>query len=493
MRSIKNSTKNSTKNFAPKLAEDFAIIGSGPAGLAAAYELAVVRATPCTVFEQDSQVGGLSRTVNHNGYRCDIGGHRFFTKNQAIEQLWHELLPDDFLRRTRLSYIYFRDKFFNYPLKPMNVLRGIGPGGSVKAMGSFLRRKVFPIRPEASFADWVSNRFGRELFEMFFKTYTEKVWGISSDKLSAEWAAQRIRNLNLARAVINALGLGRKQGVTSLIEEFDYPNLGPGQMYEAMARKACQAGARVLLEKKIVALSCDSGRVRSLEVLCTTPASDTSQAETIPVGRVISSMPISELVQSLRPAPPADILQAAAGLRYRSIITVNLILQGQGEFPATWVYLHAPKIRACRAQFYSNWSPALVPNSDTSTIGLEYFCNEGDETWTMAGEEFFALARRDLAAMGVADPARVADYFVVRYPKAYPIYDAHSRQRVQLIRSYLESLENLVCVGRYGQFRYNNMDHSILTGQLGARKLLGEAVDPWYVNEDAEYLEEVCR
>ncbi len=472
-------------NTGKKTTGDFAIIGSGPAGLAAAYELSVNQSLPCTVFEQDSQVGGLSKTVCHDGYRCDIGGHRFFTKNEAVNKLWHDILPEDFLRRPRLSYIFFRDNFFNYPLKPRNVLKGIGLGRTSWAMGSFLWRKLFPIRPEISFADWVGNRFGKQLFEMFFKTYTEKVWGITCDELSAQWAAQRIRNLSLGRAVINAIGLGRKGGVTSLIEEFDYPNLGPGQMYEAMAQKAQQGGTKILLEQKVVGVRHNNQQIESLEI----KQGDT--VRTVPAGRFVSSMPISELVQSLNPAPPANVLAAAKALKYRSIMTVNLILRSPGKFPATWVYLHAPNITACRAQFYSNWSPALSPNPETSsTIGLEYFCDEDDATWTRPGEELFATAKRDLTAMGIVDPSLVENYFVVRYAKAYPVYDSQSSQRIKLIRSYLETFNNLVCVGRYGQFRYNNMDHSILTGQLGVKQLLGQPVDPWRVNEDAEYLEE---
>ena len=464
-------------------ATDFAIVGAGPAGLAAAYDLAN-RGRQFVVFEKDGQVGGLSKTVNYRGFRCDIGGHRFFTKSEEVSRLWHEVLPDDFLRRSRLSRIYYRGRLFNYPVRPLNALMGLGPVTSAAALGSFALRKICPKRPEASFEDWVSNRFGRKMYEIFFKTYTEKVWGIPCTELSADWAAQRIRNLSLGRAVLNALGIGRGRKVASLIEEFDYPRYGPGQMYEAMATQATAAGGQLRPDHEVVAVRCGDRAVEAVTVRCG------EQTEQIPVRNLISSMPLTDLVLALAPAPQPEVLRAARALRYRSILTVNVIVRAGEVLPDTWVYLHSPKVRAGRLQLYKNWSPDMVPDPEMSILGLEYFCWEGDELWQKPEDELFEIAAKDLAEIDVIDPGQIEDHFVVRYAKAYPVYEGDYQRRLRTIRQCLGRLENLVCVGRYGQFRYNNMDHSIMSALVGVRRLLGEPVDPWAVNEEAEYLEE---
>lgn len=461
----------------------FTIIGAGPAGLAAAYTLAK---TGCraTVLEQDVQVGGLSKTVEYKGFRFDIGGHRFFTKNQEVDSLWREILGDEFLRRPRQSRIFYRGKLFHYPLKPVNALMGLGPWTSAAVIGSFLKRKLFPRTPETNFEDWVSNRFGDSLYSIFFKTYTEKVWGIPCRTISADWAAQRIRNLDLARAVLSALGIGQGRKIASLIDEFDYPRHGPGQMYEQMAAQAVGLGAELRLRTRVVALRHHGGRIKSVTV------NEPSGVRTLPVENLISSMPLSELVLALDPPPPPEVVAAARGLRYRSILTVNLLVRQAETVPDTWIYIHSPDIRAGRLQLYKNWSPAMVPDPGWSSLGLEYFAFEDDEFWSLPDEELVTIARQDLAGLDVVDPAKVDDGFVFRYAKAYPIYDEGYRQRVAAVRRFLATLTNAAPVGRYGQFRYNNMDHSILTALLGVRRLMGEDVDPWQVNEEAEYHEE---
>ncbi len=461
----------------------FTVVGAGPAGLAAAYALGQ-RGLPATVFEQSDQVGGLSKTVTYKGFRFDIGGHRFFTKNQEVDTLWREILGEDFLRRPRQSRIHYRDRFFHYPLKPLNALSGLGPGTSAAVLASFAWRKLLPRQPEESFEDWVSNRFGDKLYRIFFKTYTEKVWGIPCDQISADWAAQRIRNLNLGRAVLSALGLDGNGKVASLIDQFDYPRHGPGQMYERMAEKAIALGATLRLGCRVERVSHQNDRIDSILVR------NQEFTQAWPVESLISTMPLSELVLALHPAPPAEVLAAARALRYRSILTVNLLVQQAEIVPDTWIYLHSPEVTAGRLQLYKNWSPDMVPDPAWSSVGLEYFAYEDGSFWNRPDEELIEVAKQDWAKLRLVDDGRVTDGFVVRYPKAYPIYDAHYRQRIAAIRRYLATLPNLLPVGRYGQFRYNNMDHSIMTSLLAVRRLQGEDVDPWAVNEEAEYHEE---
>ena len=463
-------------------ARRFAIIGAGPAGVAAAHDLAR-RGLPSAVFEQDGQVGGLSRTVVRGGFRFDVGGHRFFTRNAQVEALWRDVLGEDLLRRPRLSRILYRGKLYAYPLRAANVLRNLGPLASAGVLASFAKRRLLPRRPEASFADWVANRFGDRLFSMFFRAYTEKVWGTPCEAISADWAAQRIRALSLGRAALDALGLRRGRRAASLIEEFDYPRLGAGQMYETMMRRAEGMGATLHLRHEVVEVLHDGRAVTHLRVC------HAGQSALVPADGVISSMPLTELVLRLRPPAPDAVLAAARSLRHRAILVANLLVRARDVLPDTWVYLHSPEIRAGRLQLPANWSPHLVPDGEMSSLSLEYFAWEGDELWSRPDAELLEMARADLRALGRAAPRRVEDGFVVRCPRAYPVYDAGYRAKVRAIREHLEGLANLVCAGRYGQFRYNNMDHSILTGLLAVRRLLGERVDPWSVNEEAEYHE----
>lgn len=437
------------------------------------------------MFEAGATVGGLSRTVTRNGFRFDIGGHRFFTKNAEVQALWHDALGQELLQRPRLSRIYYRNNFFSYPLRPMNALVGLGPFTSLHVLSSFAWRQLFPKRPEKSFEDWVSNRFGHKLYSIFFRTYTEKVWGVPCSELSADWAAQRIRNLNMGRAVLDALGLRRGAKVASLIETFEYPRLGPGQMYEAFAAQAQKSGAHVLTQTRVVALRHDGTRITALEL-----QRDSGARETCEVEGVVSTMPLSELVLALQPVAPQAVVEAARGLRYRSMLTVNMILKTDRLPPDCWIYVHAPEVCACRVQFFRNWSPAMAPDPSLNSISLEYFLFEDEPLWKAPDSEWIETGKADAGRLKFLSPETIRDAFVVRSPKAYPLYDESYLARVATIRQYLARFGNLACAGRYGQFRYNNMDHSVLTGLLAARRLCGQAVDPWAVNEDAQYLEE---
>ena len=461
---------------------DVIIVGAGPAGLAAAYELAR-RGVRSVVLEAAEAVGGLSRTYVFQGHRFDVGGHRFFTRNEQVNSLWKEILGEEFLVRKRLSRIYYRNHLFHYPLKPLNALAGLGLWTSLRSLLSLLRARCFPVRPERTFPDWVINRFGRVLYEIFFKTYTEKVWGIPHDQLSADWAAQRIRNLSLGRAILDAFGFRAPGRVASLIGEFRYPRHGPGQMYEALARRVRESGSVVLPGRPVLEIRHDRGRVVSV----VTP-SDGGREER-PAGHLISSMPLTDLMQRMRPRAPDRLLEMAAALRYRAILAVNLIVNRENLAPDTWIYLHAPSVRAARLQFYRNWSPHMTADPAKNPVSLEYFCFEDDDLWNSPDEVLIDLAREELARLSFAVPEEIEDGFVVRCPKAYPVYEDEYEAKVAAFREWLSGFSNLQCIGRSGQFRYNNMDHSILTGLLAARRMLGEDLDPWSVNEEAEYIE----
>lgn len=459
------------------------VIGAGPAGVTAAYALSE-RQIPVIILEKDQQIGGLCKTVQHRGFRCDIGGHRFFTKNKQIQGIWENILGEEFLTRPRLSRIYYRGKFFHYPLQVGNALAGLGVINSSRVIASYLRRQLFPVKPEKSFEDWVSNRFGAELYNIFFKTYTEKVWGTPCTKLSADWAAQRIRNLSLGRAVMHALGIGKGGKVASLIEQFHYPRLGPGQMYEAMLDRATRQGTKVRLNHTTTEIHQAHNRVTGLKAMAR------GEEVMLSCSHCFSSMPLNELVLKMNPPAPEAVLDAARRLRYRSIITVNLLFKKPTPLSDNWVYIHSPEVQAGRLQFYANWSPHMVPAGGFGSVGFEYFCFEDDSLWNLPDGELIKIALQDLSHLGLYPEEDFLDGFVVRYAKAYPMYEDNYAEHLRVIKDWLSGFNNLYCIGRYGQFRYNNMDHSMMTGLLAVRRMLGEEVDPWSVNAEGEYLEE---
>jgi protoporphyrinogen oxidase len=460
------------------------VIGAGPAGLTAAYE-ATRCGMPVVVLEKSGDVGGLARTAVFKGFHFDMGGHRFFTKAVAIEKIWRDVLGNDFLKRPRLSRIYYGGRFFHYPLRPWNALRGLGPAQALAIVASYVRWQLFPYRTEDTFEQWVTNRFGRRLFRIFFRTYTEKVWGVPCSELKAEWAAQRIKDLSLKTAIWNMLGVGRKT-IKTLIEEFDYPRLGPGMMWKAVRDSVMRAGGSVELDRDVLRVQHQSGLVRGVIV------SNAGSRESVEGSDFVSSMPITELVQKLDPPAPAAVLEAARALSYRDFLTVCLIVGRADLFPDNWIYVHDPNVKVGRIQNYGNWSPAMVPDPAKTGLGLEYFCTEGDALWRSSDEELVALGKREIEEIGLARAEDVEDGHVIRVKKAYPIYDAAYREQLEIVRSYLGGFSNLQTIGRNGLHRYDNQDHAMLTGILAARNVvLGEENDVWGVNADPEYHEEV--
>jgi protoporphyrinogen oxidase len=466
------------------------IAGAGPAGLTAAYEL-TRHGHPCVVLEADStMVGGISRTDQYKGYRFDIGGHRFFSKSDEVNRFWREILGDELITRSRMSRIYYDRKFFHYPLKPANALLNLGLWRSTLCVASYLKARLRPIRPERSFEDWVVNRFGRMLFDIFFKTYTEKVWGIPTSAISADWAAQRIRGLSLIGAVWSAL-FGKKttskgEVIKTLIDSFEYPRLGPGQMWEAARDKVRQGGGAIHHDRRVVRVEHDGSAVTALV------ARDSQGRLTRYHGRhFLSTLPIRELIRAMSPAAPAEVQKAAESLGYRDFLSVVLIVDQPETFPDTWIYVHEPGVRVGRVQNFKNWSPDLVPDQSKSSLGLEYFCFEGDDLWTMSDADLVELGRREIDAIGLVAGDKVVDGCVVRMPKAYPVYDNTYQQHLAVIRDWLRRLPNLELAGRNGMHKYNNQDHSMMTALLAARNILGLGTfDTWKVNTDAEYHEE---
>ncbi len=469
------------------------IVGAGPAGLTAALELSK-QGLGGVVFEADDIVGGISRSVEFRGCRLDIGGHRFFTKVREVEDLWHEILGDELLVRERLSRIFYRDTFFDYPLKPLNALRGLGFLESCRVALSYLHAQLFPIPDERTFDAWVSNRFGRRLFEIFFETYTEKVWGMPCSEISAAWAAQRIKNLDLLTAVKNAfLGQGTRDGevVTSLIEQFLYPRLGPGMMWERCSELAAQGGVATRLQHRVVAVQHRADRVVSVEVEGPEPsAAESGSRQRHACDALISSMPISHLVESMEPAAPAPVLAAARGLRYRDFLIVGLLVDRKTLFPDNWIYVHSPDVRVGRVQNFKNWSPEMVADPSHSFVGLEYFVDEGDDLWSMDDADLVSLGAAEAEAIGLFLGSEVIDGHVVRMPKAYPVYDDEYERHLGVIRDWLNRFENLQTIGRNGQHRYNNQDHSMVAGLYAVRNLSGAALDLWSINVEQEYHEE---
>lgn len=460
------------------------VIGAGPAGLTAAYELTKFNLRPI-VLEKREIVGGLASTETYKGFYFDTGGHRFFTKAEEVKRMWHELLGDNFLHRPRLSRIYYNRKFFFYPLQPFDVLISLGIFESVLIVLSYLKWQFFPYRREDTFEQWVTNRFGKRLFLSFFKTYTEKVWGISCSELKAEWAAQRIKDLSLKAALLSMF-LKPKKTIKTLIEEFDYPRFGPGMLWNAVKQQVERRGGVVQMNNDVIRINRMGNRVDTVAISCS------GREEVIQGTHFISSMPVTDFIKKLSPPPPPSVLEAAAKLTYRDFLMVVLIVNKAHLFADNWIYVHAPDVKVARIQNFKNWSSDMVPDPTKTSLGLEYFCTEGDKLWNMSDTDLIELGRRELDRIGLANYADIEDGCVARVTKAYPVYDSDYREHLAIVRQFVDHCENLQTIGRNGLHRYNNQDHAMLTGMLAVRNLvLGEKNELWSVNTDREYHEEI--
>ena len=461
------------------------IVGAGPAGLTAAYELGK-HGVKGAILEADHVVGGLARTVERDGYRFDIGAHRFFTKVSEIEQLWEEMLGEPLVRCPRLTRILYGNKLYDYPLKAGNALKNMGIVAAAGCVLSYLKACAYPIPNPRNFEDWVTNQFGAKLFNMFFKSYTEKVWGCPCTKIGADWAAQRIKGLNLGQAIRESL-FGKKKGrtVTTLIEEFKYPRQGAGQLWEACAREIQANGWIVSTRSRVTRIEIVGGKVKTLDAV-----TEDGRTTTYLVEHLLSSMPLRTLLLSMNPKPPEQITACASALAYRDFLLVALVIDKPNIFPDNWIYIHSPHVRVGRIDNFGNWTADMIPDPQTSCLVMEYFVFEDDELWSSTDDKLIDLAYRELGAIGLAVGKLIKGY-VVRVPKAYPIYDPGYKERLDVIRQWLScNVSNLQCIGRNGQHRYNNQDHSMATALIAARNIVsGANRDPWEVNEDAEYHE----
>ena len=472
---------------------DVAIIGAGPSGLTAAY-LLTKKGYSVTVIEKDERyVGGISRTVEVDGYRFDIGGHRFFSKSKEVVDLWNEILPDDFIQRPRMSRIYYEGKFYSYPLRAFEALFNLGIIRSAWCMASYAKAKVFPNKNVRSFQDWTVNQFGHKLFSIFFKTYTEKVWGMPCDEMSADWAAQRIKGLSLGGAVIDglkrSLGLNKRPNdgmeTKTLLETFRYPRLGPGMMWDAARDYVVAKGNTVLMGHSFEQLAQGPDGNWQLSAA----RADGSQA-VITAKHVISSAPMRELSARIHPKPGTSL--QASKLRYRDFLTVALMIRSDDLFPDNWIYIHDSKVQVGRVQNFRSWSPEMVPDPSIACVGLEYFCFENDNLWASSDADLIELAKKEMAILGLCKAEDVVGGAVVRQEKAYPVYDDDYAANVEAMRAELEGkYPTLHMVGRNGMHRYNNQDHAMMTAMLTVENIAAGArvYNIWNVNEDAEYHE----
>lgn len=464
-----------------------AVIGAGPAGLSAAHTLSN-NGVSVTVFEKDEVVGGISRTVVKGEYRFDLGGHRFFTKSKKLNRFIDELMQDELIDVGRKSRIYFRKRYLNYPLEARNAIFGLGILTAVRILLSYIWQRLkrpFLRKEIATLEDWVVDKFGYKMFSLYFKSYTEKVWGISCDEIEAEWVAQRIKGMSLSKAVKSAFRSSRSDTPTTLIRQFKYPKLGIGRICERMAESISKKD-EVVLSSPVISISTDTDRVLSL-----TCRKAQEKQEVFTADEVISSMPITELLSLMDPLPPKGVLEAAARLNFRDFIAVTLMIDKRRVTEDTWLYIHEPDIKFGRIHEPKNWSPYMAPGDKTSLV-MEYFCFEGDDTWSKSDEELADITRRELVnKLGFMTDKDIIGYHVVRVIKAYPMYDVGYRQYLTTVLTYLKRFKNLQLVGRNGTFRYNNMDHSLEMGIRAAGRLLGEDEDIFSVNSSDEYLEEM--
>lgn len=456
----------------------YLIIGAGPAGLTAGLSL-VEKGGLVTILEQGTQVGGISKTVVYKKYHFDIGGHRFFTKNQEVANLWKKTLPKDFTEKNRISRIYYQGKFYSYPLEPLNALVNLGPFRAMTAFLSHLRTKSNPIKPEKTLEDVYINSFGQYLYDKFFRVYSTRLWGIPPHQMAPDWGKARVGKLSLLNAVKDAF-FPQKAEIKSLIKRFYYPKLGPGQMWEAFAQKIKEGKGEILLNSKVQKIKHVGKKIISVT---------TQDNRQFKLDQLISSMPIRDLVNAFEPSPPAEILKAANELKYRDYILVALVIKAKNIFPDQWIYVQDPGFMNVRVQNINNWSQSMAGDKNKTVLGMEYVVSQGDPLWQMKDWELIGLAKGEAFKLGFAKIEEIVDARVVRELKVYPVYDRHYHRYLSAVKKYLSVFTNLTLIGRNGMHRYNNMDHSMLTAMLAVENLFGAKHDLWQVNADQEYHE----
>ncbi len=461
------------------------IIGAGPAGLAAGYEL-VKNGQSALIVEQENEVGGLCRTIDYQGYKFDFGGHRFFTKNKEVQKLWEEMLGENFIERPRLSHIYYQRKFFNYPVKIFDALSKLGWQECILVTLSLLKvrlERIWKKQPEITFEDWVVNRFGRRLFNHFFKSYTEKLWGISVKELGADWAAQRMKDLSLWQLIKSVLFKSKEGQIKSMIEKFYYPKQGPGQLYHKIADQIEKLGGKIWLNTELKKIVHNGEKVEKIMI--------EKNGEKIEIigENFISSVPLPIILAMLAPMPPLEILTLTQKMRFRAFFDVCLVVNKKNVTPDNWLYIHEPAAKMLRLQNFKNWSPYMTIDDNKTPLGAEYVCWETDEIWQMTDAELIKLASRELEQVGLVANNLIAGGTVIKNKYAYPVYHLDYQNDLVKIFAYLKNLKNFQTIGRSGLYRYNNMDHSILTGFYAARNIMGADYNVLDVNADEEYHE----
>lgn len=468
------------------------ILGAGPAGLAAANELIKNNIKNIVIIEKNNLVGGLSRTEVKDNYRFDVGPHRFYTKNNTINNLWHEMLGKDFIPVDRLTRIYYNNKFFNYPIKALDTFIKLGPLESLQALYSFSLTKLQRYQNDAeTFDQWIIQKFGSKLYETFFKTYTEKVWGIPCNKIGAEWAAQRIKGLDIVQVLKSALHINKSNNIKTLVEQFDYPILGAGQMYNAFADKISDHGAEIRLNTIVEKIVSTENKIISVNV-----KDESGKLETIFSKSFFSSIPLTHFFHKLIEKPSAQVSSAVESLYYREHITVDLLIDGDNIFPDQWIYIHAPHVKMARIANYNNFSKAMVNFEKKTALSVEYFVFQNEELWQMRDEEIIQLASDELEQLKLIDKKKILKSWVIRETESYPTYYLGYKEPYEILKKEIMKYVNLFPIGRGGMYKYNNQDHSIMSGILAAQnylKLDGNPQDIWSINIDAEYLEAAKR
>jgi protoporphyrinogen oxidase len=466
------------------------ILGAGPAGLGAAHELARHGVDDLVVVDRNDRPGGLARTVEYDGARFDVGPHRFFTRNSDVNGLWRRTLGADFLPVRRLTRIYHRGKLFRYPLEPADTLRKLGAPEALRALASYAAAQLQPAAVPTNFEEWAVRSFGGTLYRTFFKTYTEKIWGIPCSRIGPEWANQRIKGLDLRTVFAHALRRGRGPGARSLVEEFDYPRLGAGMMYQRMWEDIASPSRRLLTSAAVTGIVHTGDRIAAVEL------EQEGRRLRVVADHFLSSLPLTRFFQMLAPAASAPLLRAAAELYFREHITVNLAVDGGDLFPDQWIYVHEPGLRMARVANYNNFSPGMTPSREVTALSVEYFAFQRDDLWRLADGDLAALAADELEFAGLLPRGRPHRSWIVRETESYPTYFLGYREAFTALKTAMARFTNCGPIGRGGMYRYNNMDHSLYTGLLAARNYLAPGApgyDVWAVNTDAEYHESGSR